>query len=150
MSWNPPGTHPRTPQEFGWLISNFATSTPGVSHALIVSSDGLPLLASEGLPEDMADPLAAIASGILSLGNNLAHQVNGGSCDQVLLRLTGGHFIFMGIGELAGLCVLVEAGANLGAVAHQMAQLVASVGHALTPQLRDDLRRHAYALGGLS
>jgi predicted regulator of Ras-like GTPase activity (Roadblock/LC7/MglB family) len=136
-----------TPRDFGWLISNFVTATPGVSHALIVSSDGLPLLASDGLPEDLADPIAAIASGVLSLGNNIAGLVGGGSCDQILLRLTHGHFVFMGIGELAGLGVLVEAGANLGAVAHQMAQLVASVGHALTPQLRDDLRRYAYNAG---
>jgi hypothetical protein len=149
VSWDPPAQL-RTPQEFGWLISNFVASAPGVSHALIVSSDGLPLLASEGLPEDLADPLAAIASGILSLGNNIASQVGGGNCDQILLRLTRGHFVFMGIGELAGLGVLVQAGANLGAVAHQMAQLVASVGHALTPELRDDLRRHAHAVGGLS
>ncbi len=149
MSWDRPAQI-RTPQEFGWLISNFAASTPGVAHALIVSSDGLPLLASDGVPEDLADPLAAMASGILSLGNNLARQVAAGSCDQILLRLTRGQFVFMGIGELAGLGVLVEAGANLGAVAHQMAQLVASVGHALTPELRDDLRRHAYASGGLA
>lgn len=149
MSWDAPAQL-RTPSDFGWLISNFAMSAPGVSHAVIVSSDGLPLLSSDGLPEDLADPLAAIASGILSLGNNLARQVDGGSCDQILLRLTRGHFVFMAIGELAGLGVLVQAGANLGAVAHQMAQLVASVGHALTPELRDDLRRHANAVGGTS
>lgn len=149
MNWDAPAQL-RTPQEFGWLISNFAAATPGVSHALIVSSDGLPLLSSDGLPEDMADPLAAVASGILSLGNNIARQVDGGSCDQILLRLTHGHFVFMGIGELAGVGVLVEPGANLGAVAHQMAQLVASVGHALTPELRDDLRRHAHAMGSVS
>ena len=149
MSWEPPA-QPRTPQEFGWLITNFVAATPGVSHALIVSSDGLPLLFSDDLPGDLADPLAALASGILSLGNNIARQVDGGGCDQVLLRLTRGHFVFMGIGELAGVGVLVQPGANLGAVAHQMAQLVASVGHALTPELRDDLRRHTHSLGGTS
>ncbi len=121
-----------------------------MSHALIVSSDGLPLLASDELPADLADPLAAIASGILSLGNNLARQADGGSCDQILLRLTRGHFIFMGIGDLAGLGVLVRRDANLGAVAHQMARLVGSVGHALTPELRDDIHRHAHAAGGRS
>ena len=52
-----------------------------------------------------------------------------------------GHFLFMGIGTLAGFAVLVEEGANLGVVGHQMARLVDSVGHLLTPQLRDDLRR---------
>lgn len=150
MSWDIKPAHLRTPQDFGWLICNFAASTPGVSHALIVSSDGLPLLASDELPGDLADPLAAIAAGILSLGKNLARQANAGSCDQILLRLTRGHFIFMSIGDLAGLGVLVQPDANLGAVAHQMAQLVASVGHALTPQLRDDLHRQAHALGGMS
>ncbi len=38
-----PAVLPREPKDFGWLIDNFAASTPGVSHALIVSSDGLPL-----------------------------------------------------------------------------------------------------------
>lgn len=138
----------RTPQEFGWLINDFATSTPGVSHALIVSSDGLTLLASDLLPEDLADPLSATTAGLLSLGNSIASHVGGGACDQILLRLDHGHYLFMGIGELAGLAVLVKAGANVGAVAHRMAQLVASVGHALTPQLRDDLRRYAQDADG--
>jgi hypothetical protein len=35
----------------------------------------------------------------------------------------------------------VREGANIGVVAHQMAQLVDAVGHVLTPQLRDDLHR---------
>ena len=39
---------PRDPQDFGWLIDNFAQSTPGVTHALIVSADGLPLIAAGG------------------------------------------------------------------------------------------------------
>jgi hypothetical protein len=53
----------------------------------------------------------------------------------------------MGIGNLAGFAVLVRAGANLGVVAHQMVQLVDAVGHVLTPQLRDDLRRMS-VMGG--
>jgi uncharacterized protein len=132
---------PAEPQDFGWLIDNFALSTPGVTHALIVSSDGLPLITSTGLAPDLADPLAAMTSGIISIGNNIAGQVGQPSCEQVMLKFPAGHFLFMGIGSLAGFAVLVEDGANLGAVGHQMARLVDSVGHLLTPQLRDDLRR---------
>ena len=44
--------------------------------------------------------------------------------------------------------VLVRDGANIGVVAHQMAQLVDAVGHVLTPQLRDDLRRLNMMTGG--
>ena len=132
---------PRDPKDFGWLIDNFASSTPGVSHALIVSSDGLPLITAGGMSPDLADPLAAMTSGIISLGNNIAGKVGEAGCDQVMLKFPTGHFLFMGIGNLAGFAVLVKAGANLGVVAHQMAQLVNAVGHVLTPQLRDDLRR---------
>jgi predicted regulator of Ras-like GTPase activity (Roadblock/LC7/MglB family) len=90
---------------------------------------------------DLADPLAAMTSGIISLANNMASKVGEVGCDQVMLKFPSGHFLFMSIGNLAGFAVLVREGANLGVVAHQMAQLVDAVGHVLTPQLRDDLRR---------
>ncbi|MBV2365386.1 roadblock/LC7 domain-containing protein [Streptomonospora nanhaiensis] len=134
------GAAPRSPQEFGWLVNDFANSTPGVAHALIVSSDGLPLISSGDIPADTADPLAAMTSGLISLGHNIARQVDEARCDQIMLKFPAGHFLFMGIGSLAGLAVLVREGANLGVVAHRMTQLVQSVGHVLTPQMRDDLR----------
>jgi len=136
-----PAAVPHDPHDFGWVVDNFVRSTPGVSHALIVSADGLPLIAAGGMSADLADPLAAMTSGIISLGNNIASKVGEAGCDQVMLKFPSGHFLFMGIGSLAGFAVLVDDGANLGVVGHQMARLVDSVGHLLTPQLRDDLRR---------
>ena len=132
---------PHDPQEFAWVVDNFAASTPGVSHALIVSADGLPLITAGGMSPDLADPLAAMTSGIISLGNNIAAAVGDTGCDQVMLKFPSGHFLFMSIGRLAGFAVLARQGANLGLVAHEMAQLVDTVGHLLTPELRDDLRR---------
>jgi hypothetical protein len=145
---NPVVLPPRDPQDFGWLVDNFAKSTPGVTHALIVSSDGLALIAAGGMSPDLADPLAAMTSGIISLGNNIASKVGEAGCEQVMLKFPSGHFLFMSIGHLAGFAVLVREGANLGVVAHQMAQLVDTVGHVLTPQLRDDLRRINAMSGG--
>lgn len=139
-----PGTHraqPRDPGEFGWLVDNFAASTPGVGHALIVSSDGLLLFASGSMSADLADPLSATTSGMISLGHSIAGLVGQDGCDQIMLKFPTGHFLFTSIGSLAGLAVLVNDGSNLGVVAHRMAQLVESVGHVLTPQMRDGLRR---------
>jgi hypothetical protein len=136
-----PAASPREPQEFSWLVENFASATPGVSHALVVSADGLPLIAAGGMPADLADPLAAMTSGIISLGSNIASKVGEAGCDQVMLKFPSGHFLFMSIGRLAGFAVLAREGANLGVIAHQMAQLVDAVGHVLTPEIRDDLRR---------
>lgn len=140
---NPLGhdVQPRSPADFGWLVNNFVSSTPGVTHALIVSSDGLLLLASGSMSADIADPLSAMTSGMISLGHSIANLVGEDGCDQIMLKFPAGHFLFMAISDLAGLGVLVRDGSNLGMIAHRMAQLVGSVGHVLTPQMRDDLRR---------
>lgn len=50
-----------------WLVSKFAREVPGVAHALLVSVDGLPVAASEHLPRERADQLAAVTSGLASL-----------------------------------------------------------------------------------
>ncbi|GAA1674040.1 roadblock/LC7 domain-containing protein [Fodinicola feengrottensis] len=141
------GPRPRNPREFAWLLTNFASSTAGVSHALLVSSDGLPLIAAGRMSRDVADPLSAMTSGMLSLGNNIATLIGQHNCDQIMLKFPAGHFLFMNISTLAGLAVLTEEGANLSVVAFQMTQLVDSVGHVLTPQLRDDLRRMSTGQG---
>jgi predicted regulator of Ras-like GTPase activity (Roadblock/LC7/MglB family) len=141
MTVNTEPGRPHRPEDFGWLLNDFASGTPGVAHALLVSSDGLALVGSGAMPADFADPMAAMTSGMISLGNNIARRVGESGCEQVMLKFPAGHFLFMSIGSLAGLAVLVNEGANLGAVAYRMTQLVQSVGHVLTPQLRDDLRR---------
>jgi predicted regulator of Ras-like GTPase activity (Roadblock/LC7/MglB family) len=134
-------TGPKGPQDFGWLLEQFAAATPGVTLALIVSSDGLALVESGALASEFVDPMAALTSGMISIGNNIAKHVGAGGCDQVMLKFASGHLLFMGIGQLAGLVVLVGEGANLGGVAHEMTKFVHAVGHVLTPQMRDDLRR---------
>jgi uncharacterized protein len=141
MTVNADNGRSQGPEHFGWLLNDVAGSTPGVAHALLVSSDGLALVGSGRMPADFADPMAAMTSGMISLANNIARRVGENGCEQVMLKFPAGHFLFMSIGSLAGLAVLVSEGANLGAVAYRMSRLVESVGHVLTPQMRDDLRR---------
>ena len=45
-----------------WLVSKFAREVSGVSHAVLVSADGLLMAASEHMPTERADQLAAVAS----------------------------------------------------------------------------------------
>lgn len=135
---------PRSPQEFAFLVQHFADATAGVRHALIVSSDGLPVIAAAGLHRDVADPLSAMSSGLMSLGESVAQLIGASHCEQVMTKFPGaGYLVFMKMSELAGLVVLVEEGANLGVVAFGMTRLVDSVGHVLTPQMRDGLRQLA-------
>ncbi|MGH4023469.1 MAG: roadblock/LC7 domain-containing protein [Pseudonocardiaceae bacterium] len=129
------------PADFAWLINGFVERVHGVTHALILSSDGFPLTASESVSSDDAEPLAAIASGLLGLARNSAALFDKGNCELIMIRLSRGYFLFMGIGDGAGLAVLTSAGCDMKVVAYEMTQFVDKTGHALTPQVRADLRR---------
>jgi predicted regulator of Ras-like GTPase activity (Roadblock/LC7/MglB family) len=128
-------------ENFGWLVDDFVGRVHGVTHALILSSDGLPLAASSSVTSDDSEQLAAISSGLLSLAHNSAALFDKGTCEQLIIRLTQGYFLFMGIGSGAGLAVLTGPEAEMRVVAYEMTQFVENTGHALTPQVRADLRR---------
>jgi predicted regulator of Ras-like GTPase activity (Roadblock/LC7/MglB family) len=124
-----------------WLLNDFVDKVHGVTHALITSSDGFPLTSSAAVEDDDAEQLAAIASGLLSLAGSSAALYGKGSCEQIIIRLTRGYFLFMGIGTGAGLAVLTNPECDMRVVAYEMTQFVTNAGHALTPELRADLRR---------
>lgn len=130
-----------TPNDFRWLLNGFVRKVHGVTHALIMSSDGFPLTTSEAMSNDDGEQLAAISSGLLSLARNSAALFDKGTCEHIMIRLTKGYFLFMGIGTGAGLAVLTNPECDMKVVAYEMTQFVASAGHVLTPEARADLRR---------
>ncbi|HEY1572885.1 MAG TPA: roadblock/LC7 domain-containing protein [Pseudonocardiaceae bacterium] len=129
------------PQDFAWLLNGFVQRVHGVTHALVMSSDGFPLVVSDSMGADESEQLAAISSGLLSLAGNAAGLFDKGNCEQIIVRLTRGYFLFMGIGRSAGFGVLTSGGCDMKVVGYEMTQFVDKAGHALTPQLRADLRR---------
>jgi predicted regulator of Ras-like GTPase activity (Roadblock/LC7/MglB family) len=137
----------RTPQDFGWLIGQFAAETPGVTHALLVSLDGLQLVASDAVTRDLGDQLAALTSGLLSMADRSAALLDLGLSEYLTVRLPGGHLLFMRVGDSAGLAVAAASGCDLRVVAYQMTQFVGAVGHLLSPQVRVDLQRRTATQG---
>ena len=59
-------------RQLDWLVSDFVRRVAGVTHALVVSGDGLKLAVSERVDETTADQLAAVASGLVSLTRGAA------------------------------------------------------------------------------
>lgn len=53
-----------------WLLRQFAAEVPGVTHAVLLSRDGLRLLDSD-VDKDWADELSAALSGVASLAANI-------------------------------------------------------------------------------
>lgn len=123
-----------------WLLSNFTTKVPGVANTLVVSSDGLPLAASDHLDRTSADQLAAIASGLASLTQGAATCLGAGAVKQVIIELDQGFMFVMTISDGSVLTVLAAPSADLGLVGFEMALLVSRVGAALTPSLRSELQ----------
>ncbi|MEV1288014.1 roadblock/LC7 domain-containing protein [Micromonospora sp. NPDC049679] len=131
----------RGPHEFAWLIRQFADEVPGVTHALIVSLDGLQLVASGAVPRDLGDQLAALTAGMISMADRGAALLELGASEYITIRLPRGHLLFMRVSDSAGLAVAATAGCDLRVVAYQMTQFVSAVGHVLTPQMRTELHR---------
>ena len=125
----------------GWLVEEFVERVHGVTHALILSTDGLPLAGSSSVGMDEAERLAAISSGVLSLAHNGAALFGKGACEQIIIRLDDGHLLFMGIGSGAGLAVLTSSAAQMRVVGYEMTQFVERVGHAFSRAVRAVLRR---------
>jgi uncharacterized protein len=126
----------RPAQDLNWLITNFVERVPSVAHAIVVSSDGLPLGYSEGFPPDRVDQLAAVTSGLVSLTQGASRVFDGGAVTQTVVDMHRGLLIVMAISDGSSIAVLAAVDCEMGLVAYEMTLLVERVGRALTPQAR--------------
>lgn len=123
-----------------WLVNNFVDHVPGVTEAVVVSSDGLPIAASSGLDRDTVDRFSAVASGLIGLSYGAAGRFNGGAVSEVIVEMENVFLFVTGISDGSLLAVVADAKADVGLVAYEMAVLVEKTGVALTPELRAELQ----------
>jgi uncharacterized protein len=123
-----------------WLVASFVERVPGVGHALVVSSDGLPMAVSGGLGRESADRFAAVASGLIGLANGVAVPFKAGRVHEIIIEMERAFLFVTGISDGSCLAVLAGAGCDVGMVGYEMALLVERCGTVLTPALRAELR----------
>lgn len=123
-----------------WLVNNFVDRVPGVTEAVVVSSDGLPMAKSSGLDRDAADRFAAVASGLIGLAYGAAGRFGGGAVHEVVIEMENAFIFVTGISDGSCLAVLATSNCDVGLVGYEMALLVERVGPTLTPELREELR----------
>jgi predicted regulator of Ras-like GTPase activity (Roadblock/LC7/MglB family) len=114
-----------------WLVSKFARDIPGVAHAVLVSVDGLLIAASEHLPPERADQLAAVTSGLASLSAGAAQLFDGGRVLQSVVEMNHGYVLIMQVGDGSQLATLASKSCDIGQVAYEMAVLVERVGNSV-------------------
>ncbi|MEU6904394.1 roadblock/LC7 domain-containing protein [Streptomyces coeruleorubidus] len=121
------------------LLKNFVDNVPRVTHALLISRDGLSLVDSE-IHKDWADKWAATLGSLASLSENIPGPGGGRAALRLALIERGDALIFVSIagtsaafpnqpGNTAGmvdtvLAVIAEPAADAGTVGFEMGQLV--------------------------
>jgi uncharacterized protein len=127
-------------QNVNWLVSSFVRRVPGISHAIVLSSDGLLMAMSDQLDRTRADQLAAVASGLSSLTQGASRCFAGGKVNQTVVHMEEGFLIVMGIGDGSAMAALAAPDVDVGVVGYEMTMLVAQCGEVLTPALREELQ----------
>lgn len=136
------GSGPATTRTLDWLVSNFVRGVPGVSHAILVSADGLLMASSSHLPADRAEQLAAVTSGLASLSSGAARLFEAGNVRQSMVEMDGGYLLLMGAGNGSYLAALASISCDIGQVGYELAVLVDRVGKTVqaTPRTTQGVR----------
>jgi hypothetical protein len=123
-------------QDLNWLITGFTSRVADVAHAIVVSADGVPLAASQYLPQAYVGQLAAITSGLVSLVHGAARIFEAGLATQALVEMENGLLFVMAISDGSCLAALAGAQCDTAVVSYEMTLLVEAVGDILTPAAR--------------
>jgi predicted regulator of Ras-like GTPase activity (Roadblock/LC7/MglB family) len=127
-------------RNLNWLVQSFVREVPGVLDSVVVSADGLAIATSDGLTREDADRLAAVASGLISLAYGTAARFQGGAVNEIIIEMEALFLFVSGISDGSCLCVVADAGCDVGLVGYEMAVLVDRAGTVLTPELRAELQ----------
>ena len=119
-----------------WLVTRFVDEVSDAAHAILLSADGLLMAASASIPDDRAEQVAAVSSGLASLAVGASRLFDGGAVLQTIVEMEHGYLMLMSVGNGSNLAVLTQEAADIGQVGYEMALLVDRVGRAVQAQAR--------------
>jgi len=127
---------PADERDLDWLVSRFVSEVSDAAHAILVSSDGLLMAASDSIPGERGEQLAAVSSGLASLSVGASRLFEGGAVLQTIVEMEQGYLMLMSVGDGSNLAVLTQESADIGQVGYEMALLVDRVGRTVQAQAR--------------
>ena len=128
-------------RQFSWMIDSFVEQTPGVTDAIAVSADGLLMAMSKSLDRAGAEQLAAIVSGLVSLGHGTTSCFGFESLEQVIVAMKGGYLFVSSTSDGSCLGVVASKRCDIGQVGYQASLLVDRARAVLTPELILELQQ---------
>ncbi len=115
-------------QDLDWLLNDLVARVADVLHAVVLANDGLLRHQSRGLPQELAESLAASASSLHGVAKSPGQILDTGAVQQVVVEYQNGYLIVMAAGPNASLAVYTGADVDLGQVAFEMTTMVKRVG----------------------
>ncbi|MEW2401354.1 roadblock/LC7 domain-containing protein [Streptomyces sp. NPDC046862] len=93
-----------------WVLNRLKEER-GVLHAILLSSDGLVLAASDGLDNDVAERTAANSSGAFSIGRSISEfaETEGATPRKIIIDLPDSCILVFGAGHRTAVAVSVAA-----------------------------------------
>jgi len=125
-----------TTGQLSWLLDNLVDQVAHVRQALLLSRDGLAVVASRGLSPEDTEHLSALAAGMQSLARGTGRHFGAGDVRQTIIEMESAFLFVMAAGKGTCLAVLTSAEANAGLIAYEMAMLVRRVGKYLAAEPR--------------
>lgn len=118
-----------------WMVRDIVDNVPGARHAVVLSADGLPRGATEGLAEKDVRTISAAMSGMQALSKATAHFAGPDAerrWNQTVVEFDEGWAFLIGAGQGAYLAAAADPDVDLQQISFRMHRLVARLGENLT------------------
>lgn len=111
-----------------WLLDDLTTRVSDITHAVILSRDGLAVAASADLTREDGEYLSALAAGAQSLAGGVGEHFAVGGVRQIIIELEQAFLFVTAATHGSCLAVLCPSDADAGLVAYEMAMFVKRAG----------------------
>jgi predicted regulator of Ras-like GTPase activity (Roadblock/LC7/MglB family) len=123
------------------MIGDFAAQRTEVVAAVLASSDGLLITASEDVDRNHADELAAIACGLVSIvSGSTARMFGDDKVELATARLSHRVLLIRPVGDGSVIAVIATSDVDVDATGAAMAALTGKIETVLTEEVRQELQ----------
>lgn len=136
--------------DLSWMLEDIVRNVPRARHAVLLSADGLPRGATEGMAETDVRTISAAMAGMQSLSRATAHFAGPEEerqWNQTIIEFSHGWSFLIGAGQGAYLAAAAAPDVDMQQISFRMHRLVARLGNNLTSPPRVNTDHTAGARG---
>ncbi|MFF4044817.1 roadblock/LC7 domain-containing protein [Streptomyces sp. NPDC001816] len=121
--------------DLSWMLEDIVHNVPKARHAVLLSADGLPRGATDGMAQKDVRTISAAMAGMQSLSRATSHFAGPGEdrqWNQTIIEFSHGWIFLIGAGQGAYLAAAAAADVDMQQISFRMHRLVARLGNNLT------------------